>query len=203
MKEVTLQVNGREMTFSEEELTSILEEHFKKKESESKQKGPIEGEWFKVNPLSIDQNFFKEKREDSRQELTRKIILEAFKEMKRHSKYAKPFKTLMPQKTWRIKKVRELKVLAKSLGVHNADWVEQALEWAQRIMNGESWEDICNKEDNANWYRLVVWNDGYARLVGGAKLNHDYYMASNVHYYNHWDNDSIYFTVPLVVDYDD
>ena len=167
---------------------------------------PTEGKWFMVNPLTIDQNLFKEKRENSRQEATRQFILEAFEEMKKNSKYARPFKTMMPEKTWNRKNVGVLKKLAQSLGDHNADWVEQALEWAQRIANGEAWKDICNKKDKANWYRLVVWKFG-ARIVGGSRLEEasaiinnspasDFTTSGSVIFGN------IYDTVPLVVSYD-
>ena len=205
---VTLQLNdGREITFEEVKNISILEEHFKSKKFEVKSNAtevaqvPTEGKWFRVDPLAIDQNLFKEKREDSRQEATRQYILQAFEEMKKNSKYARPFKTMIPEKTWERKTVKELKELAKSLGDHNADWVEQALEWAQRIANGESWEDICNKKDTANWYRLVVWKNGYARLVGGSQEDCNYHPASTVFSYSCKDGGTIYYTVPLVVSY--
>lgn len=70
--EVTLQVNGRNMTFSEKELRAILEEHFS---SETRQvttakvaQKPTEGEWFEVKPQAIDQELFEKKRKDQRQE---------------------------------------------------------------------------------------------------------------------------------------
>ena len=177
---------------------------------------PTEGKWFKVNPLAIDQNLFKEERENSMQETTRQYILEAFEEMKMNSKYAKPFKTMIPKKTWETKSVEELKKLAQRLGNHNADWVEQALEWAQRISNGESWDEICNKQDTANWYRLVVWKCGYARLVGGSRngigsnplsgdccaphgLNSN--PTSAVGHYQYYIYDNMSEVVPLVVKY--
>lgn len=167
---VTLQVNGREMTFSEKELIAILEEHFSSKTTTSKvAQKPTEDEWFEVNPLTIDQKLFEEKRNNKMQEATRQLILEAFVEMKNNpEKYGKNFKTMIPKKEWESKTVAELKELACKLGDHNADWIEQALEWAQRIANGESWKSICNDADTANWHRLVVWKNGYARLVGGS-----------------------------------
>ena len=36
VKQITLQVSGREMTFSKEELVSILEKHFDAKETQPK-----------------------------------------------------------------------------------------------------------------------------------------------------------------------
>ena len=170
---ITLPVNGRKMTFSAEELIVILEQHFENKELEAKKvevvQKPTEGEWFMVDPNSINQNLFQKKRNDSRQEKTRKIILEAFIEVKNNpKKYAKPFKIMMPKKTWLNKEIKELIELAEKDGNHIADWVEQALEWAQRISNGESWEAICNNPDTAKWYRLVIWKNGKYKIVGGS-----------------------------------
>ena len=206
--EITLRLSdGQKKTFSEQELIAIVEKHLRNNESKITKikQVPTEGKWFGVNPLAIDQNLFKEKRENFRQEVTRQYILEAFEEMKKNSKYARAFKTMMPKKTWdgkTEKTVKELKKLATKLGDHNADWVEQALEWAQRIANGESWEYICNKEDTSDCFRLVIWKNGYARLVGGSHISSKYYPASNVILSDYGDNDYFYSTVPLVVLYE-
>ena len=195
---VTLQVNGQEMTFSEQELTAIVEKHLSTQTTEK----PTEGKRFDVNPLVINQKLFKKKREDSRQESTRKLIVEAFSEVKKNpEKYAKPFQTLMPKKTWSSKTVAELKELAESLGDCIADWVHQALEWAQRIDNGQSWEAICNESDTANWYRLVVWKNGYTRLVGGSRKSDISEPSSYVDSRSYDSYDRIGGTVPLVVLY--
>ena len=165
---------------------------------------PTEGKWFRVNPLEIDQNLFKEeKRGNISQEVTRLLILEAFEEMKKHSKYARPFKTMMPEKTWVSKTAGQLKELACKLGNHNSDWVEQALEWAQRIYNGETWEDICNKADTANWYRSVVWKNGFIRLVGGSYKANFSNPASYIANYDYNNYERITnFVIPLIVAYD-
>ena len=138
---------------------------------------PTEGEWFEVKPQDINQKLFRRKRKDEEQERVRKIIIEAFVEMKENpEEYGRSFKTMMPEKTWDSKTVFELKKMACQLGDHNANWVEQALEWAQRIANGESWEAICDDVDTANWYRLVVWKYGYTRRVGGSSVDCDKYI---------------------------
>lgn len=205
---VILQVNGREMIFSEQDLVSIVEKHLssetpKETTTVKVPQKPTEDEWFDVNPQAIDQKLFEKKREDKRQEETRKLILEAFAEMKNNlEKYGKNFKTMMPKKTWSSKTVAQLKEIATNMDGHNADWVEQAFEWAQRIANGESWEAICNEEDTANWYRLVVWKNGYARLVGGSVCYRVYKPASAVYYVDYYDNYSLDITVPLVVHYE-
>lgn len=205
---VTLQVNGREMTFSEEELIAIVEKHLS---SETTQRTtttkviqkPTEGAWFEVKPQTIDQKLFKKKRESSRQEAMRQLILEAFAEMKDNPEYSKNFKTMMPKKTWDSKTVTQLKKMASRLGDHNADWVEQALEWAQRIANGEPWKSICNNRDTANWYRLVVWKRGEDRIIGGS-VNCGYPCpASYVGDEIFRDGYSYSGTVPLVVLYEE
>lgn len=202
---VTLQIDGKKRTFSNVENISIEEENVKSSAEDKTYKvsqKPTEGQWFEVKPLAIDQTLFQKKRKDTRQEATRQLILEAFAEMKNNpKKYGKNFKTMMPKKDWSSKTVAELKAMACKLGDHNADWVEQALEWAQRIANGEGWKTICNDADTANWYRLVVWKNGYARLVGGS-VNCDYDPASGVYNDNCYDDDDIFDTVPLVVLYE-
>ena len=141
-----------------------------KKTSFKRPMRPTEGDPFEVNPPGINRTLFQVKREDPNQETMRQLILEAFtKKDENPEKYGKPFKTLMPEKTWDWKTVGELKELATKLGDHIADWVEQALEWAQRIQNGETWEAICNEPDTAKWYRLVQWKNGCYGIVGGAR----------------------------------
>ena len=212
--QITLPVNGREMTFSEEELIAILEEHFSQAKTEQQKPnpqqepsrpihGPEEGVPFPVNPNGIiNPSDFQEARKDHAQEKMRQIILEALDEKKKNPwKYGKTFWTLRPKKTWNWKTVDELVELAYAKGDHNADWVEWALELAQRITNGETWEDLCNKPDTADWYRLVQWKEGYYRLVGGSPWNFDYSPASNVDDCNYDTSSKINGTVPLVVRY--
>ena len=218
MMKITLQVRGREMTFSQEEIVSILEKHFDTKEAqlqkeniqttETKQQAkvevaqmPIEGKWFEVNPLLINQSLFLDKRDDEQQEETRQIILEAFNEMKKNCEYEKPFETLMPEKTWNEKNIIGFMKMACYIGDHMADWIEQALEWAQRIANGETWEAICNKPDTANWYRLIKWKNGYKRLVGGSRKSFGNGPASSIGQKDYCFDFSLGSTVPLVVRY--
>lgn len=204
---ITLPIHGRERTFSEKELIAILEKYFSNEATEQATTAkvaqvPTEAQWFEVNPQTINQSLFKKNRKDERQERTRKLILEAFAEVKSSpEKYGRKFKTMMPKKTWTSKTVAELKQLACEFGNHNADWVEQALEWAQRICNGESWEAVCNNADTANWYRLVVWKNGYARLVGGSR-GYVCNPASDVCCSVYDSNGSFNKTVPLVVLYE-
>ena len=196
---ITLQVNGEKRNFTEQGLTAILEIYYNGNADK-----PIEGNWFEVNPLGINKVFFEIKRENEAQERTRQLILEAFEKKKKNpKKYGRKFKTMMPKKTWSSTSIIALKRIAKSLGDHNADWVEQALEWAQRIDNGETWEDICNKPDTSKYYRLVEWkNEGPPCLVGGSRYDR-YCVPASYFSLKFYDSDySLNYTVPLVVSYE-
>lgn len=203
---ISLEVHGREMTFSEAELTAILESHFdtnvaKTAKREVPQR-PTEGEYFKVDPTAIDQTLFTEKRKDEKQEKTRQLILDAFAEVKKNlNRYGKPFITFIPKKTWHSKTGRELKELAEDIGDHMADWVEQALEWAQRISNGEAWEAICNDLDILEWYRAIIWKSGCCIFVGGARKGYFKAPASNLPDFTYGWNQKLPTAVPLVVLY--
>ena len=163
-------------------------------------KKPQEGIVFEVNPLAIDLDLFECKRKDLDQEKTRQLILDAYMEVFNNLKYTKPFKTLIPEKNWDIKTVKELKQVAINLGGRVANWVEQALEWAQRISNGETWEELCNNYDTANWYRLVVWKRQHNRLIGGSQEGKgDAPPTSIGRYYYDSDEELTFNAVPLIV----
>ena len=202
---VILQVNGKKRIFSKQELTALVEEYFSTNVQETHEvaQTPSEGKWFEVNPESINQELFQQKRKDYQQEYTRNLILEAFSEANKNpEKYAKPFQTMIPKMSCNnSRSVAELKERASKIGDHLADWVEQALEWAQRIQNGETWRDICNNSDTANWFRLIVWKNGHYRLVGGSKV-HERVKPSPASDVQNTDLDIyflIYNTVPLIV----
>ena len=203
MEKITLQVNGREMTFSEEELSSILEEHFERKKSEAKSKGPIEGKWFKVNPSSIDQQLFEDKRTDDLQEKLRFHIQLAFKELKENPEKNEAFKIFIPEKEYdnNPRRIVELKNLASQIGDHMGLWWEWALMLAQRIANGETWESLCNEPDSTNWYLLVSWHR-HSRRVGGSRKSFYNPPSGNIELYEYWNGDTVRDTVPLVVAYD-
>lgn len=190
----TVKVHGREMTFSEEELRCILEDYFSPT--------PTQGKWFEVNPSAIDQEIFDFERKDKNQEQARQIILDAFVELKNDPKYAKSFRTKFPPKNWKTKTVDELKELANENGCHIADWVEQALEWAQRIANGELWENICNNPDTSNWYRLVLSKyKNHKLLVGGSVEMEANCSSTDVQQFDEQCYSKLNYTVPLIVRY--
>lgn len=190
---VTLQVDGDEMTFTEEELSAIVEEHFSR----------LKEVPFKVNPLGINRSIFERERKNKKQEEIRQLIQVAFKVVDEcPERYGKPFETLQPEKTWLWKTIDELVEVAENQGDHIANWVEQTLEWAQKIQNGETWEKICNKPDTAKWCRLVEWNKADFTLVGGSRVSSAYDPpAASVYSISSEADYWSAFTVPLVVSY--
>ena len=116
--------------------------------------------------------------------------------------YGKKFKTMMPIKNWEQKTAEELEQLACKLGDRCANWVEQALEWAQRICNGESWEDICNNVDTAAYYRLVAWKDNWGRIIGGSRAFDVKLSSSHVFLHFVFPDEEFDDVVPLIVSYD-
>lgn len=130
---------------------------------------PMVGVPFEVNPSSIDWSLFKRKRGNERQEKVRKFILEAKADVERYPwNYNRPFYTLLPEKTWYDKKMGELIGLAFQLGHHMTTRYELGLEFAQRLTNGETWEDLCEKSDTIPYYRLIDFGSGRMNNVGGC-----------------------------------
>ena len=129
---------------------------------------PAEGKVFEVNPLKIDRSKFKKRMHNQNQEWIREIIQKAFIEVDKHpERYAVPFYTLIPEKNWDgYKTFAELKRYANDLGGIMANWVEQALEWAQRISNGETWKNVCKRKNVSKWYIAIVCGKGFARFAG-------------------------------------
>lgn len=195
-----LKLSLRELFFTQKEIRELKDILL------STVRTPTEGRWFRVQPLAIDQTLFQKEREDEKQEEARQLILEAFEELKNDpEKYGRNFKTMIPKHNYRsiFKTGEEQKEMARyDFDGHMANWVEQALEWAQRITNGESWEVICNKKDDIFCCRRIVWKDGTTMFVGGFFA--DATPATIVFYYDpaeYWFYINI--TEPLVATYDE
>ena len=64
MKQITLKVNGRKVTFLEEEIVAIVEKYFNTQVMEAKTIETFpkteEKEWFEVNLATIDKAFTKD-----------------------------------------------------------------------------------------------------------------------------------------------
>lgn len=143
---------------------------------------PTEGKLFEVNPLKIDRSRFEKPRSDQRQEWTRWKINSAFAEFDRcPEKYADVYYILIPKKWFNgSKTAEEFGAYANFLGADVTNPVEQALEWAQRICNGEEWEDVCNKADELTWYRLIRGDYDEWHIVGGSSISGMELPASNL-----------------------
>ena len=203
---ITLEIGGHEMVFTEKELASILKEHFIGFATEEEEAYPGEkpkkDECFMVNPMNIDRTYFEEKRKDKKQEKTRKIIVKAFAEVD-HSpeEYNRVFWIMVPEKKWAWKTVKGLQQVAINLGGHTANWVEQALAWAQQLYNEQSdsgWENLCNKEDTSSYYRMVIWGD-YISYIGDSKWCANGYSPTDMFVVKYRPTVRLDYTVPLVV----
>lgn len=206
VQEITLLINGQERKFTEAELAYIVEKYFAKKAQRIYEIAtkPIKNMAFQVVPSKINRDLFEEEREERQQERTRRKIVEALEEVDKNPKrYARPFRTIRPNECEVTVTINDLRNEANEIGDHLANWVEQALEWAQRITNGETWEQLCNDSDLSECYRLIEWKDGRTRLIGGSTKCNTGYPVTDVHgdpsIYNY--NSKYRYVVPLVIDY--
>jgi len=156
--------------------TSRREKNSLKEDFTKKITRPAEEVWFDVIPLSIDQSLFTEVRKDEKQELTRQWILWAFSKLNQNpERYGKPYQTMIPEKDWLEEKMAcELEDIAEKKGSQMGWLLEQILEWPQRICNGESWEELCNRKDKSKWPRIVLkYPDAleYKVVGGGEEFN--------------------------------
>lgn len=114
-------------------------------------------------------------------------------------KYGGDFTTLMPVSDEFVIQVSELLDKAKKENGHLANWVEQALEWAQRITNGETWEAVCNNPDTAKNHRLAEWKQGELKMIGGSTNIGNCDSATCFGTDNHVPAEFLIHTVPLIV----
>lgn len=164
---------------------------------------PTVGKLFHIMPFEIPKSLFESPLSDPKQERTRQIMQEAFAEVGKYpEKYAFSFYTYIPKMIWDESKavqIEKLKEYARDLGGEMADWVDQALEWAQRIFNGETWEAVCNEVDNTEYCRMIIWKNRYYRMVGSSSVLGDDYPASDVDDRDYmFSTDIVGYTVPLV-----
>ena len=215
---ITLTVNGRKESFSKEELIAKLERlaelekiFSKKHDAEVKTfelfEKPTEGKCFKVDPIEIVKKeiLFLQPRIDKKQDIARRRILKAINEVKKNPyKYGEVFYLLIPKKEWVYrgkthKTIEEQNMFAESLGGFTSNWVTEPLVWAQRIINGESWETLCNEPDTLKWYRIVIWENSEAKLVGGASEINDYGSASAIRSYIYYSKGRLNGAVPSII----
>lgn len=196
MEIITLTVKGTTRIFEREDLEEILEEYYDLKEAQQ------EDEYTEVDLRKIDWGLFEKERTDLQQEKIRRIILEALDAYRNHTR-KENFTTWVPINTWGEMTANELESLAYKRGDSLASWFHQALEWAQKITNGKTWEAICNNPDTAKYRRIVRWKSPDAlRLIGGSTeyLDTRNYPPSYISEY--WCVGShLYEAVPLIVFY--
>lgn len=195
---IVLQIGGKEMTFSEEELAKMVEYYIANAISSSDKSdvitSPIEGKWFMVNPMTINRKLFEEEREDSLQERLRKLILQIFKSVdEKPNICAHPFEILIPSEKqlpslmWaetEKKTIREFSQLLKSYNSSYswANTTDQFLAWAQQIQNGATWEDLCNNPDTITRHRLITDKEKEKLYtVGGASTGEK--VSSAIYYF--------------------
>lgn len=165
---------------NKEQLISILEKYFNLSVTDvilrEVQSPPREGVGYVVMPLEIDEELFEEERLDAKQEETRQAILRAFKVLNRDpKKYGKNFMSIVPY--YNFCKIGEVTYELWENNNHTSGVIDlgfnQVIEWAQRIANGETWEDMCNKKDRMNAYRVLFKDDEHGEkiLVGGCSLD--------------------------------
>lgn len=150
---------------------------------------PTAGKWFKVSPKSINRKLFDKQRDDKYQEHFRQLVVEAFNYLNSIQDY-RDFETMFPDKEEidaslhfsnpkRYLYFDEMFQVADVLSLVNIDIMScrhAVLEGAQRIHNGESWEDLCNNPDSCKWYRIIAenqWNNDYSPilLIGGSTMD--------------------------------
>lgn len=145
MEEIKVKVFGVEQTYTLDKLSAILEEYREMKGTTYGLREKIMiGRWFRVTPAAINQKLFQKKREDYYQEEFRQRILKVFEDFKEYPERLRPFKTIVPAGEGALTATGLIAIADKYDG-RVAYWYEQELEWAQRISNGESWEEVCNE----------------------------------------------------------
>ena len=173
MEDIKIKVFGIEQSYTLDEISAILEEHREMKGTTYGLREKIMiGRWFRVTPATINQKLFQEKRENWYQEEFRQRILEVFKDFKRYPERLRPFKTIVPfeEGAW---SAEGLDAIADKYDGHVANWYEQELEWAQRISNGESWEEVCNEMGGPRKICYIVRSSKHY-LVGLRNKNGTY-----------------------------
>ena len=205
MIKITLHVDRREVILSENDIVGLVRANYSKKNAKSV-KTLTEGRRFEVNPKTINRKFFKKERKDLRQEETRELILEAFAKVDANpKKYGRIFETVDLKKIWESKTWKELKDLVREVADHEADWVEQCLIWGQVISNekgkDKAWQTICNNPDTKDLFNIITWKDGYGRIVGGSVRFEIDYPASYVNSNEYHDDSISSYSMPLGVCY--
>lgn len=155
-------VCGREVEVSGAEIVEALVHYHKSQNSIT------EGKWIKVVPEWICEGLFSTPRESREEEQLRRKIVVALAEAKKNEKYKKTFYFLVPKEP-ENKTFNQILADAKKENLAIMDWVWQGLEWAFRITQGESWENICLNPDTSSWFRVIKSKESTYEVWGGAR----------------------------------
>lgn len=196
LREISLNVFERNVSFGQGNLTAMVEWYFI---NMAKQQSviPEEGHWYDVDPTSIGRSIFAWQRGNVQEEWVRTIIQDAFKEMDAKPKtYGRKFQNMYPKKEWDSMTVSKMAEMPKKEeGTFLTNWVFLALEWAQRIER-EGWDAVCKHPDRAQWFRLIVWKDLSYRLSGGSAVSGYYFPAASIDIYTVAPDRELNATVP-------
>lgn len=113
---------------------------------------------YEVNPMTIRKELFFTPRNTYIEEVTRECILDALEMVKQKpQQYAKSFRTMRVLRLDDMKANELLAYCEKHLGCTYADWIETALEKAQRITNGEDWKEVCEHPETQGWDNMKLY----------------------------------------------
>lgn len=158
-----------------------------------------EERWIKVKPNEINRRyFFKEKREDEKEEKLRRMLCEAFYEVYSKPQSPKDFEVLIPRKRSAVMTGASMKELAAEYNGHVADWTELCLIWAQIIQESGNW-NLCHRIDEEDYHRFVIWKNGKGRIVGGSRQDKVMHPATHIGFFYFDDKEQFCYTVPLIV----
>lgn len=137
---------------------------------------PVEGEWFRVEPFSINRNLFKTDRWEGPEE--QQALLRINKSFDwldiQPDQFGKPFEILVPKRDWENKTVEEMIKMCKNYGGHFSNGIATGFLWVQIIDNGETPENFCEEPDTLKCYRLVGWGNGIFLTGGSCKSTLDF-----------------------------
>lgn len=139
---LVFKIFGKDVELDESNLQKILEEYYGKTPFSK----PHGEEPYEVIPREISTSLFLQKRADELEEITRKNIFEALKELERDpAKYGRKFKIILPNVPTTIRRLEEYRSFARKAGDHICSETEFFLAAAYAISKGEPWCSLCNK----------------------------------------------------------
>jgi len=158
---MTEKIAGFLVDLTQEQISAAVQYYHRCKKS------LLEDIWILIDIDKIDKTLFNEPREDIKEERLRETIQEAFKMAECNPRYTLPFEVMTPS-MYEDKPIKVQIGEAYLRGEEPCDWAHQALEWAFRITNGESWENICKEVDRSTYSRMIFDKKGLLTYWGGS-----------------------------------